>query len=60
VVQFDLATGRGDLHVGRTMGEEGDGLIFINTMEKLTMSSPRDTLRVRLSAAMDGGIDASR
>ena len=46
------------LHVGRTMeAKKGDGLIFINTMEKLTMNSPRETLRVRLSAAMDGGID---
>ncbi len=60
IVQFDLerlaeAT---KLHVGRTMeARQGDGLIFINTMEKLTMNSPRETLRVRLSAAMDGGID---
>jgi len=60
VVQFDLellaeAT---RLHVGRTMeAKQGEGLIFINCMEKLTMGSPRDTLRVRLSSAMDGGID---
>jgi nitronate monooxygenase len=46
------------LHVGRTMAAKvGDGLIFINTMEKLTMNNPRETLRVRLSAAMDAGID---
>ena len=46
------------LHVGRTMeAKQGDGLIFINCMEKLTMNSPRGTLQVRLSAAMDGGID---
>ena len=46
------------LHVGRTMeAKQGDGLIFINTMEKLTMNSPRETLRVRLTSAMDGGID---
>ncbi|MHB8624458.1 MAG: nitronate monooxygenase [Sulfuricaulis sp.] len=46
------------LHVGRTMeAKQGAGLIFINCMEKLTMGSPRETLRVRLSAAMDGGID---
>ena len=60
VVQFDLE--RLDeatrLHVGKTMeAKRGDGLIFVNCMEKLTMGSPRDTLRVRLSAAMDGGID---
>src|SRR3990167_8667872 len=60
VVQFDLqrlaeAT---KLHVGRTMeAKQGEGLIFINTMEKLTMGSPRETLTVRLSAAMDSGID---
>jgi len=60
VVQFDLVrlAEATRLHVGRTMeAKKGDGLIFINTMEKLTMGSPRDTLRVRLSAAMDGGID---
>jgi NAD(P)H-dependent flavin oxidoreductase YrpB (nitropropane dioxygenase family) len=32
-------------------------MIFVNCMEKLTMNDPRETLRVRLSAAMDGGID---
>jgi len=46
------------LHVGRTMeAKRGDGLIFINCMEKLTMNAPRETLRVRLSAALDAGID---
>jgi nitronate monooxygenase len=45
-------------HVGRTMeAKRGSGMIFINTMEKLTMNAPRDTLRVRLSAALDAGID---
>ncbi len=45
-------------HVGRTMeAKRGDGLIFINCMEKLTMNAPRETLRVRLSAALDAGID---
>jgi nitronate monooxygenase len=60
VVQFDLVrlAEATKLHVGRTMeAKQGDGLIFINTMEKLTMGSPRDTLRVRLTSAMDGGID---
>jgi len=32
-------------------------LIFTNCMEKLTMNAARDTLRVRLSAALDAGID---
>ena len=46
------------MHVGRTMeAKRGDGLIFINTMEKLTMNNPRETLRVRLAAAMDAGIE---
>ena len=59
-VMFDLghlaeATMR---HVGATIeAKRGDGLIFINCMEKLTMNAPRDTLRVRLRAALDAGID---
>jgi nitronate monooxygenase len=46
VVKFDLgllaeATA---LHVGRTMeAKRGDGLIFINCMEKLTMNAPKET-----------------
>ena len=46
------------MHVGGTMeAKRGNGLIFINCMEKLTMNSPKDTLRVRLRAALDAGID---
>ena len=46
------------MHVGQTMeAKRGDGLIFINCMEKLSMNAPRETLRVRLSAALDAGID---
>lgn len=59
-VQFDLGliAEATDTHVRRTMERKrGDGLIFINCMEKLTMNSPKDTLRVRLRAALDGGID---
>ncbi len=59
-VQFDL----GQLaeathnHVGRTMAaKQGSGLIFVNCMEKLTMNAPRETLRVRLAAALDAGTD---
>jgi NAD(P)H-dependent flavin oxidoreductase YrpB (nitropropane dioxygenase family) len=45
-------------HVGQTMeAKRGDGMIFINCMEKLTMNSPRETLRMRLKAALDAGID---
>jgi len=60
VVQFDLdrladATRR---HVGATMAaKKGDGLIFVNCMEKLTMNAPKETLRTRLTAALDAGID---
>ncbi|NMG67349.1 nitronate monooxygenase [Azoarcus indigens] len=60
VVQFDLgllaeATA---LHVGKTMeAKRGPGLVFINCMEKLTMNAPKDTLRVRLKAALDHGIE---
>ena len=59
-VQFDMgllaeATAR---HVGATMeAKRGPGLIFINCMEKLTMNAPKETLRVRMRAALDAGID---
>ncbi|KAB2926819.1 MAG: nitronate monooxygenase [Dechloromonas sp.] len=59
-VKFDL--GRLEeatrLHVEATMARKrGDGLVFINCMEKLTMNAPRETLKVRMSAALDAGID---
>jgi nitronate monooxygenase len=60
VVQFDLArlAEATALHVGATMAaKRGDGLIFVNCMEKLTMNSPKETLRTRLTAALDAGID---
>jgi len=45
-------------HVRGTMeAKRGEGLIFINCMEKLTMNAPRETLRVRLRSALDAGID---
>ncbi len=45
-------------HVGRAMdAKRGDGMIFINCMEKLTMNAPRETLRMRMRAALDAGID---
>uniref|UniRef100_Q3AU59 Uncharacterized protein n=1 Tax=Chlorobium chlorochromatii (strain CaD3) TaxID=340177 RepID=Q3AU59_CHLCH len=37
--------------------KKGDGAIFLNCMEKLTMNNSAETLKVRLSAAMDAGID---
>ncbi len=46
------------MHVRRAMdAKRGDGMVFINCMEKLTMNAPRETLKVRLSAALDAGID---
>jgi len=35
----------------------GDGGLFINVMEKLTMGAAADTLGTRLKAALDAGID---
>lgn len=60
LVQFDLGqvAEATRLHVSKTMqAKQGDGLIFINCMEKLTMNAPRETLRVRLRGALDEGID---
>ena len=60
IVKFDLevladATRR---HVGSTMdAKKGEGLIFVNCMEKLTMNGPRETLQVRMTSALDAGID---
>ena len=60
IIKFDLgalaeATRR---HVESTMlAKKGDGLIFVNCMEKLTMNAPRETLQVRMSSALDAGID---
>ena len=46
------------LHVDHTMSrKQGNGLVFINCMEKLTMNAPKDTLQVRMAAALDAGID---
>ena len=59
-VQFDLGrlAEATHMHVGRTMeAKRGTGMIFVNCMEKLTMNAPRETLRVRLAAALDAGID---
>lgn len=60
IIKFDLdvladATRR---HVDATMqAKRGDGLIFVNCMEKLTMNGPRETLQVRMASALDAGID---
>ena len=60
VVQFDLGqlAEATRMHVGKTMdAKRGDGMIFVNCMEKLTMNAPKETLRVRLRTALDCGID---
>ncbi len=59
-VHFDLAdVGEATrMHVAASMqAKRGDGAVFINCMEKLTMNNPVQTLRTRLVAAMDAGID---
>jgi nitronate monooxygenase len=60
VVQFNLGevAEATRMHVASTMeAKRGNGLIFVNCMEKLTMNAPKETLRVRLQAALDAGID---
>ena len=60
IVKFDLeqVAESTRLHVQNTMeAKRGDGMIFVNCMEKLTMNAPRETLRVRLCGALDAGID---
>lgn len=37
--------------------KKGDGLVFVNVMEKLTMNDSLGSLKARLNAALDGGID---
>ncbi|MDZ4187353.1 MAG: hypothetical protein U1D25_04460 [Hydrogenophaga sp.] len=44
-------------YVENTINQKKDGLIFVNCMEKLTMGAPKETLKSRLNAALDGGID---
>jgi nitronate monooxygenase len=45
-------------HVRSAMEQKkGDGGIFINVMEKLTMGNPKETLKARLEGALDGGVD---
>lgn len=60
IVKFDLGqvAEATRLHVSHSMNaKRGSGMIFINCMEKLTMNAPRETLTVRLRAALDAGID---
>ncbi len=60
MVKFDLGllAEATKLHVAATMeAKRGDGLVFVNCMEKLTMNAPRETLQVRMASALDAGID---
>ena len=46
------------MYIGHTISQKtGKGAIFLNCMEKLTMNNSSETLKVRLCAAMDAGID---
>ena len=59
-VKFDLeqVAEATRLHVTKAMeAKRGNGMIFVNCMEKLTMNSPRDTLRVRLHGVLSAGVD---
>ncbi len=59
-VKFDLEElYNATLNVVRAAVEkkQGDGGLFINVMEKLTMGAAADTLGTRLKAALDAGID---
>lgn len=59
-VLFDLAEVEAaqKQYVEHTVSQKtGNGAIFLNCMEKLTMNSSSSTLKVRLRAAMDAGID---
>lgn len=58
--QFDLATVKEStrLLVANTMEKKkGDGGVYINLMEKLTMNNPRETLQARLHGSLDGGVE---
>ena len=60
IVKFDLGqlAEATKMHIGKTMeAKRGAGLIFVNCMEKLTMNAPKETLRVRMQAALDSGVD---
>ena len=59
-IKFDLGelVESTKLYVQKVMEKKkGVGQIFVNCMEKLTMNAPLETLKARLTAAMDAGID---
>ena len=52
LIQFNMIDIREatKLHISKTMeAKKGDGLVFVNCMEKLTMNNTRDTLKERLN-----------
>jgi NAD(P)H-dependent flavin oxidoreductase YrpB (nitropropane dioxygenase family) len=54
LAQLEEATKK---YIGGVMEKAtGKGLVFLNVMEKLTMNDPMGTLKVRLNAALDAGI----
>ncbi|NTV02998.1 MAG: nitronate monooxygenase [Chlorobiaceae bacterium] len=60
IVQFDLEqlAEAQKRYVSHTIGQKsGNGAVFLNCMEKLTMNNSAATLKVRMEAAMDAGID---
>jgi nitronate monooxygenase len=60
MVKFDLdaLASATRLHVDSVMeAKKGEGMVFLNCMEKLTMNNPLGTLKTRLESAMDSGID---
>ncbi len=60
MVKFDLdaLASATRLHVDAVMeSKKGEGMVFLNCMEKLTMNNPLGTLKTRLESAMDSGID---
>ncbi|NTU53356.1 MAG: nitronate monooxygenase [Chlorobiaceae bacterium] len=60
IVQFDLEllADAQKRFVSHTVNRKtGNGAIFMNCMEKLTMNNSSATLKVRMEAAMDAGID---
>nr|VFK17823.1 MAG: nitronate monooxygenase [Candidatus Kentron sp. LPFa] len=60
IVKFDLGelAEATRIYISAAMeAKKGMGAIFVNCMEKLTMNSPVETLKIRLESAMDAGID---
>ena len=46
------------LYVANTVDKKrGNGAVFINCMEKVQIASPMETMNVRLTAALDAGVD---